>query len=159
MVAHSTVVLPSPTRAGGGIGYSPVLLSGVRPAGLTMEEPVATKNPLALLKTVTVGALKAPMAVGRATVGTAAGAVTSLLDSRSAESDPEPEPVPVNVTEAAGIDPAPVTKPGPKRTKKAASKPVTEIDAAADPSSVTVTPADVAEVVGADGPAAGKPAK
>lgn len=120
---------------------------------------MAIKNPIGMIKSVAVGSLKTPVAIGRSTVGAAAGAVTSLLGNRSAEEAPAAQPEPVNVTEEAGIDPAPVAKPKAKRTKKAASKPITGIDAAADPSSVTVTPADVAEVVSADGPAASGPAK
>lgn len=58
---------------------------------------------------------------------------------------------PVNVTEELGLDPAPVAKPKPR--KKAAPKPVTSIDAEADPSDVDVTPADIAERAGENGPA------
>ena len=58
---------------------------------------------------------------------------------------------PVNVTEELGLDPSPVAKPKPR--KKAAPKPVTKIDAEADPSDVDVTPADIAERAGEHGPA------
>lgn len=58
---------------------------------------------------------------------------------------------PVNVTEELGLDPAPVTKPKPR--KKAAPKPVTAIDAQADPIDVDVTPADIADRAGESGPA------
>lgn len=56
---------------------------------------------------------------------------------------------PINVTEELGLDPAPVEKP--KRTRRT-TKPTTKIDAAADPSEVDVTPADVAKAVGKGGP-------
>lgn len=69
------------------------------------------------------------------------------------EQDEQPEPhveidpeEPVNVTEELGLDPAPVAKP--KARKKAAPKPVTAIDAEADPSEVDVTPADIAARAG-----------
>ncbi|UMG92659.1 hypothetical protein [Nocardioides sp. TF02-7] len=58
-------------------------------------------------------------------------------------------PEPVNVTEELGLDPAPVDKPKPSK-EAATSKPTTAIDAAADPSKVDVTPADVAEAVAKD---------
>jgi hypothetical protein len=105
-------------------------------------------NPLSMMKVVAVGTVKAPVTAGRAVVGTATGAVASLLGSSrdgSDENKSAPQPEPVNVTQELGIDPAPVTKPRTRPRKTA--KPVTEIDAAADPSTVTVTPADVAEVV------------
>ncbi|MEV5001824.1 hypothetical protein [Nocardioides sp. LML1-1-1.1] len=121
-------------------------------------------------------------AVGLAKEATerAAGAVTSLVghgneQGRSAQEppappvptdvepapEPEPEPEqphvdidpdePVNVTEELGLDPSPVAKPKPR--KKAAPKPVTKIDAEADPGDVDVTPADIAERAGENGPA------
>jgi hypothetical protein len=49
---------------------------------------------------------------------------------------------PVNVTEELGLDPSPVAKRKPR--KSAARKPVTSIDAEADPSDVDATPADLA---------------
>lgn len=53
---------------------------------------------------------------------------------------------PVNVTKELGLDPVPVEEPKPAK-KTARQKAVTSIDAAADPSSVDVTPADVASVI------------
>lgn len=64
-------------------------------------------------------------------------------------------PEPVNVTRALDLDPAPVDKPKPAE-KASASKPTTKIDAAADPSDVNVTPADVAEAVAKEVPSGKK---
>ncbi|NYG57225.1 hypothetical protein BJ980_000148 [Nocardioides daedukensis] len=55
---------------------------------------------------------------------------------------------PVNVTEELGLDPSPIAKP--KRKKAPAKKPATKIDAAADTSQVSATPADVAKVADKD---------
>lgn len=52
--------------------------------------------------------------------------------------DPTEDVKPVNVVEELGLDPAPVDVP-------AEPQPITSIDAQADPESVDVTPADVAE--------------
>lgn len=53
---------------------------------------------------------------------------------------------PVNVVDELGLDPAPVKKPTPPRkATKAPGRAQTGIDAAADPGSVNVTPADLAE--------------
>ncbi len=76
---------------------------------------------------------------------------------KPAATSPKTKPEPVNVVEKLGLDPAPVEKPKP--AKKAAPTPTTKIDAAADPSNVDVTPADVALVVNADEPAAQNPVK
>ncbi len=48
------------------------------------------------------------------------------------------DPTPVNVVEELGLDPAPVDTP-------ASARPITSIDAQADPEHVEATPADVAE--------------
>lgn len=137
-------------------------------------------NPIGKIKDVAVETLKVPAAVAGAAVGSAVGlaksAATSVVGGgQAAEAPPvptdvEPEPAapepesgsdephldidpdePVNVTEELGLDPSPVAKPKPR--KKAAPKPVTEIDAAADPGDVDVTPADIAERAGENGPA------
>ncbi len=116
--------------------------------------------------------------LAKSATGKATGAVSALVGGGEQQSpthgddqappvptDVEPEPEaheepphvdidpdePVNVTEELGLDPAPVTKPKPR--KKAASKPVTAIDAQADPSDVDVTPADIADRAGESGPA------
>ncbi len=126
------------------------------------------------VETLKVPAAVAGSAVGLAKTATdrAAGAVTSLVgghagptseppappvptdveptvdpDQPDQPDQPEPEieidpDKPVNVTEELGLDPAPVAKPKPR--KKAAPKPVTAIDAEADPAEVDVTPADLA---------------
>lgn len=127
-------------------------------------------NPIAKLKGIAVEAAKAPATVAgaavgltRAAAGKGAEAVASLAthtkDSPApTPTDVEPAPEaaaepeveispdrPVNVTEELGLDPSPVAKP--KRPRKAAPKPVTKIDAEADPAHVDATPADVAEAV------------
>lgn len=130
---------------------------------------MARMNPLGKIKDITVASLKVPVsaagsAVGlaRATTGKAADAMTSLVgtdaepspfappapreDRPAAEASSTPTDEPVNVIEELGLDPAPVTKSKPAR-KPARKKPVTKIDAAADPSHVDVTPADVAKAV------------
>ncbi len=116
--------------------------------------------------------------LAKSATGKATGAVSALVGGGEQQSpthgddqappvptDVEPEPEapeepphvdidpdePVNVTEELGLDPAPVTKPKPR--KKAAPKPVTAIDAQADPSDVDVTPADIADRAGENGPA------
>lgn len=97
-------------------------------------------------------------------------AVTSLVGGRHGSTltpapdatvpAPEPgtarRPEPVNVTEELGLDPAPVDKPKPAR--KAARKPVTRVDAEADPSTVDATPADVRKAVARKAPTTRKPA-
>lgn len=135
---------------------------------------MARMNPLGKIKDITVASLKVPVsaagsAVGlaKATTGRAADAVTSLVGSDAepstftreasrpdrpaakkptAKKPPTPTDEPVNVIDELGLDPAPVTKPKPAR-KPAGKKPVTKIDAAADPSHVDVTPADMAKAV------------
>ncbi len=126
-------------------------------------------NPLATIKDVTGAAAGSAVGLAKSATGKAAGAVSALVGtarehaatpSRSApqptdveppaETPAEPEPAikpdePVNVTEELGLDPAPVTKP---KRKTPAKKPVTGIDAAADPTHVDVTPADIAERTG-----------
>lgn len=132
------------------------------------------RNPLKMIKDVAARALRAPTSaagaavdvaksaasvgrsasvqVARTALGTAAGAVTTVVGDRGLPgvagnaNSPARGSDPVNVTEELGLDPAPVTKPNPS-TKAPRTKPITKIDAAADPSSVDVTPADVAEVV------------
>ena len=129
---------------------------------------MVSKNPLGMIRDVAVGSLKAPVnATGsalslakgaasagrvvsvqatRTATGKAAGAVSTLVRGRKDSEAPSPEPV--NVSEELGLDPTPVKKPrSPKKTAPSA-KPITMIDAAADPSSVDVTPVDVAERVG-----------
>ena len=138
------------------------------------------KNPLGMIKDVAVRPLAAParaagatlgLAKGAASVGRtvtaqaagkAAGAATGLVGGRKGTEQSDrvtstaPRPEPVNVTEELGLDPAPVEKPA--RSKKAPrKKPVTDIDAAADPSAVDATPADVAEVVASQAAAGKKP--
>src|SRR3546814_5418593 len=68
-------------------------------------------------------------------------AESGSTDADALEIDPDE---PVNVTEELGLDPSPIAKP--KRKKAPAKKPATKIDAAADTSQVTATPADVAKV-------------
>lgn len=125
------------------------------------------------------GAATAGGQVTRSVTGRAASVVTGLVEGRKS---PDPSavdrveqestaasapgdadtvtnsgPEPVNVTEELGLDPAPVDKPKPAK-KAPAKKPMTTIDAAADPSDVDVTPADVAQAVAKNAPAR-KPAK
>lgn len=131
---------------------------------------MALTNPLGKIQAVAVRSLKVPVAVVGSAVGLAQGAAsaaTSLLagpkapdaPARAAEpvqasapkEDSSAHPEPVNVTEELGLDPAPVEKP--KVAKKAPKRrPVTKIDAAADPSTVDATPADVADAVAKAGP-------
>lgn len=148
--------------------------------------PVVRKNPLGMIKDVAARPLKVParavgatlgLAKGAASVARAAGAqvtrtaagkapaaatsqVGGRRDSKEAAGIPKKtarRPDPVNVTEELGLDPAPVEKTA--RSKKAPrTKPITDIDAAADPSAVDATPADLAEVV-AHQAAVKKPAK
>lgn len=104
-------------------------------------------NPISTLKGIAHDVLKAPF--------TLAGAATRLARNVIGTKQDEPVPPdpqvditpdrPVNVTEELGLDPSPVAKP--KRPRKQPEKPVTKIDAEADPSEVDVTPADVAEAV------------
>jgi hypothetical protein len=130
--------------------------------------PVVHKNPLGMIKGVAVGSLKAPvnatgsvlsLAKGAASAGRtvsvqatrtatskAAGAVSTLVGGRKVSEAPSPEPV--NVSEELGLDPTPVQKPRSPKKAAPSAKPITKIDAAADPSSVDVTPVDVAERVG-----------
>ena len=107
--------------------------------------------------------------VTRTATGVATDAVTSLVGSRDAstalpddtrdvdvpDAGPTGRPEPVNVTEELGLDPAPVEKPKPAR-KAAAKKPVTQVDAKADPSAVDATPADVGRAVARKAPATRK---
>jgi hypothetical protein len=97
-----------------------------------------------------------------ATKAPAKKAAAKKAPAKKAEAKPKKSangsPEPVNVTQELGLDPAPVEKPKPAK-KAPAKKPTTKIDAAADPSDVDVTPADVAKVVSKDGPADGKPAE
>lgn len=105
-------------------------------------------NPISILRGIAHDVLKAPF--------TLAGTVATRL-ARSVIGTKEDEPVPpepqvdvspdrpVNVTEELGLDPSPVAKP--KRPRKQPEKPVTSIDAEADPSDIDVTPADVADAV------------
>ncbi|TNM49575.1 hypothetical protein FHP29_01625 [Nocardioides albidus] len=85
--------------------------------------------------------------------GRAVGTVTSLVGGRGEQPadrtsekrlDISPDE-PVNVTEELGLDPAPVERP--KAPKAPSSRPVTGIDAQADPDHVHATPADVADAV------------
>lgn len=133
------------------------------------------KNPLGKIKDVASASLKAPATVAgsavglaKATTGRAASVVGALVGSGAQES-PAPTPAsaaapapteaagpvsptePVNVTEQLGLDPAPVAKPK-RAAKKPTRKPVTKIDANADASDVDVTPADVADSMGAQAP-------
>ncbi|MFN7150709.1 MAG: hypothetical protein ACK4V6_14690 [Microthrixaceae bacterium] len=62
---------------------------------------------------------------------------------------------PVNVTAELGLDPAPVEQPKPKKAS-AKKKPATKIDAAADPSGVDATPADLAKVLSEEKPTEGR---
>lgn len=103
-------------------------------------------NPLGMIKSVAVGVLKVPVRVVGSVVGPAKDAATPSTPPASSR----PQAEPVNVTEELGLDPAPVEKPQAEKSEKATTEPTTSIDAAADPSSVDVTPADVAEVVGKD---------
>ena len=92
---------------------------------------MTTKDLPGLVKGVVLGAARLPLAV----VGAAKSLITGHRDEPSFDPDR-----PVNVTEELGLDPAPVARP--KRPK-----PVTGIDAAADPGAVDATPADVADAV------------
>lgn len=104
-------------------------------------------NPISTLKGIAHDVLKAPFTLA----GTATRLARSVIGTNKAESVPPGPEVevspdrPVNVTEELGLDPSPVAKP--KRPRKQPAKPVTSIDAEADPSEVDVTPADVADAV------------
>ena len=104
-------------------------------------------NPISTLKGIAHDVLKAPFTLA----GTATRLARSVIGTKQDEPVPtEPEveitpDKPVNVTEELGLDPSPVAKP--KRPRKQPEKPVTRIDAEADPSEVDVTPADVADAV------------
>ena len=121
-------------------------------------------NPIATLAGLARHALKAPFTIAGTAVrlvrsaagatgatgatGTASAGTGHARDHRPASPEPEVEITPdqpINVTEELGLDPSPVAKP--KRPRKQPEKPVTAIDAQADPSEVDVTPADVAEAV------------
>ena len=113
-----------------------------------------TIHPLGLAKDVTGTATH----IARGAVGLglrAAGAVGEQVFRRASDVarragtaiDPTPSqepPEPVNVVEELDLDPAPVDEPV---ASSDAPEPVTGIDAQADPDTVDVTPADVAEQV------------
>ncbi|KRF11369.1 hypothetical protein ASG90_16570 [Nocardioides sp. Soil797] len=88
---------------------------------------------------------------GSANEAPSTGAPSTSTQRRTSATSEETSspPEPVNVTEKLGLDPAPVQKVKPPR-KKSPKKPATRIDAAADPSDVDATPADVAKAVGKD---------
>ncbi|HWJ67197.1 MAG TPA: hypothetical protein VNT31_10995 [Nocardioides sp.] len=140
---------------------------------------MALKNPLGTVKDVVGTVLKAPATVvgtavglAKGAVGVGAHAVTAATGHTGGHSGTAPaegpqteaatvegspslgHPIspdePVNVTEELGLDPSPVATP--RKPRKPAEKPVTGIDAAADPADVDVTPADVAKTVQQDGP-------
>lgn len=99
--------------------------------------------PIPTIKRLTVAAAKAPTAIAGAALGLAKSAVRGAqgaADEKQPAIDPDR---PVNVTEELGLDAAPVTRPK-------APKPLTDIDAQADPDNVDVTPADIADAVKKD---------
>jgi hypothetical protein len=93
--------------------------------------------------------IKLPVRAAARAYGVAKGAtsigVRVARESRQAPQSPQSpwdeaiatEPTPVNVVEQLGLDPAPVDT-------SHAPKPITSIDAQADPGQVEATPADVA---------------
>lgn len=87
------------------------------------------------------GARPTPSAPREATADQGGPAGTSgAVEPEEPQVDIDPE-TPVNVVDELGLDPAPVDRSGEP-------KPVTGIDAAADPDHVDATPADVADIVG-----------
>jgi len=104
-------------------------------------------NPISTLKGIAHDVLKAPFTLA----GTATRLARSVIGTKRDEPAPPVPQVdispdrPVNVTEELGLDPSPVAKP--KRPRQQPEKPVTGIDAEADPSDVAATPADVADAV------------
>ncbi|MBM0123624.1 hypothetical protein [Pimelobacter simplex] len=118
--------------------------------------------PIGTIKHLARTALHTPAAVAGAVVGVAQTATRRVRGTASAQDQPAQPPEeqpgehgveispdqPVNVTEALGLDPAPVAKPRARTTP--APPPVTSIDAQADPGAVSATPADVADVVDED---------
>ncbi len=108
-------------------------------------------NPISTVKGITHHVLKTPFTLAETATRIARSVIGSQQDEpTSHEARPEPEvdispDRPVNVTEELGLDPSPVAKA--KRPRQQAEKPVTSIDAEADPTEVEVTPADVAEAL------------
>ncbi|WP_235736474.1 hypothetical protein [Nocardioides alcanivorans] len=121
---------------------------------------MARKIPLDKIQDAAVRTLEVALTTAKSAIHLAKGAVASLLaaratapsatedtdadDTKSTPTDPAAgpsTPEPVNVVEELGLDPAPFDKP----------KPNTTIDAAADPSAVDATPADVARAVSGKG--------
>lgn len=115
-------------------------------------------NPISTLTGIAHHALKAPFTLAGSAIGLVRNVTGAKDDSSTPTPTPAPSPTstsepeveispdrPVNVTEELGLDPSPVAKP--KRPRKQQEKPVTAIDAEADPSDVDVTPADVADAV------------
>ncbi|NYJ03077.1 uncharacterized protein involved in copper resistance [Nocardioides thalensis] len=109
----------------------------------TPDEAPAKKTPAKKAPAKKPAAKKAPAKKEATKKATAKKPAAKKAPARKASTEP------VNVTEELGLDPAPVAKK--KDAAKDATKPVTDIDAAADPSTVDVTPADVAKQVGNDG--------
>jgi hypothetical protein len=133
---------------------------------------VTRKDSPGKIKDVAVQALGVAVTAATSAFRLAKGTAASLLGKRSSSgasthdaaeadaqpsatstesnTDPVPDPAhpkPVNVVEKLGLDPAPFDKP----------KPNTTIDAAADPSAVTATPADVAKTVSEQTPESDRP--
>lgn len=107
-------------------------------------------NPISMVAGVARNVLKVPITLAGSAVRLAQSVAGGNHGNEQQPSSREPKveispDQPVNVTEELGLDPSPVAKP--KRPRKQPEKPVTGIDAAADPSDVDVTPADVADAV------------
>lgn len=117
---------------------------------------MAPQHTLGKIKDLTAATLKSSVSVAATATGVvrtvaatgkslAGHAVHGAVSAAGAARGPVPpgdspdggEPTPVNVVEELGLDPAPVAeRPG--------DRPITAIDAAADPDAVDATPADVA---------------
>ncbi|KRC48849.1 MULTISPECIES: hypothetical protein [unclassified Nocardioides] len=129
---------------------------------------MAIKDQLSKVTDLAATAVHVPATVAGTAVGLAQGTVRtvrSVIAGHHESAPPVPtdvdpvEPVephqvevdpsrPVNVTEELGLDPSPVARPkGPRQQPE---RPVTGIDAAADPSDADATPADVARALGED---------
>lgn len=137
-VAVESLKLPA-SAAGSAVGLAKGAASAGRTAGVHVT------------RTATVVATDALTALVKGREDSASSPAEDA-DVEAPDAGANGRPEPVNVTEELGLDPAPVAKPKPAR-KTTAKKPVTQVDAKADPSAVDATPADVGRAVAKKAPA------
>lgn len=124
---------------------------------------MAIKDQISKVTELAASAVHVPAAVVGTAVGLTKGTVKtvrSVIAGHPVPAPPVPTDVdpaepgqvavdpdkPVNVTEELGLDPSPVART--KQQPRAQDRPVTRIDADADPGQVDATPADVARALG-----------